>query len=234
MTHATPRYKRHRFPPEIIAHAVWLYLRFGLSYRAVEEMLLERGIEVSYETLRRWVIRFGPLIAHGLRRRAYQSGDIWHLDEVQVSIRGEKYWLWRAVDQNGLVLDEILQRRRDANAARRLLRSLLKKTGQAPKRMITGKLRSYGAAKRDLAPELEHRSHKGLNNRAENSHLPYRSRERVMRGHRSPGGLQRFVSMHSATRNCFVPLRHRHSAQGRRYHRLEALGIWREAAGVAG
>jgi putative transposase len=99
--------------------------------------------------------------------------------------------------------------------------------------MITDKLRSYGAA-RELAPELERRSHKGLNNRAENSHLPYRSRERVMRGHRSPGGLQRFVSMHSATRNCFVPLRHRHSAQSRRYHRLEALGIWPEAAGVAG
>lgn len=233
MSSTVPSYKRHRFPPEIIAHGVWLYLRFGLSLRAVEEMLLERGIDVSYETLRRWVIKFGPTIAPGLRRRAYRPGDIWHLDEVRVTVRGEKHWLWRAVDQNGLVLDEILHLRRDAKAAKRLLKSLLKKAGSPPKRIVTDKLGSYGAAKRALAPGLEHRSHKGLNNRAENSHLPYRSRERVMRGHRTPGELQRFVSMHAATRNCFLPLRCRRSAQSRRCHRLEAFGIWREAAGVA-
>ena len=232
MSSTTPSYKHHRFPPEIIAHGVWLYLRFGLSLRAVEEMLLERGIEVSYETLRRWVIKFGPIIARGLRRRACRPGDIWHLDEVRVMVRGETFWLWRAVDQNGLVLGEILQRRRDAKAAKRLLKSLLKKAGHPPKRIVTDKLRSYRAAKREIAPHLEHRSHKGLNNRAENSHLPFRSRERLMRGHRTPGELQRFVSMHSAIRNCFVPPRRRRSAQAKRYHRLEAFGSWNEAAGI--
>ena len=137
MSSTTPSYKRRRFPPEIIAHGVWLYLRFGLSLRAVEEMLLERGIEVSYETLRRWVIKFGPIIARGLRRRACRPSDIWHLDEVRVMVRGETFWLWRAVDQNGLVLGEILQRRRDAKAAKRLLKSLLKRLATRPNGPIT-------------------------------------------------------------------------------------------------
>ena len=235
MSETALRYKRHRFPPAIIAHAVWLYLRFSLSLRAVEELLLERGIEVSYETLRRWVVKFGPVIARGLRRRRPRPGAVWHLDEVQVSIRGRRLWLWRAVDDQGVVLEELLQPRRDKNAAKRLLRRLLKSTNRAPKRIVTDKLRSYAAAKREVAPGLEHRAHKGLNNRAENSHLPFRSREKVMRGHRSPGGLQRFVSMHSAVRNRFVPsARRRRSAQTTRYHRLEAFGIWREAAGLTG
>lgn len=204
--------KRHRFPPAIIAHSVWLYLRFGLSLRAVEEMLLERGIEVTCETLRRWVIKFGPTISRGLRRRACRPGDVWHLDEVRVTVRGEKFQLSSAIDQNGLVLDEILLRRRNAKAAKRLLKSLLKKNGHPPKRIITDKLGSYAAATRGFAPGLELRSHKKFNNRAENRHLPYRSRERVMRGHRTPGGLRRLVSMHSAARNRSVPLRHRRSA----------------------
>lgn len=232
MSSIFPSYKRHRFPPEIIAHAVWLYFRFGLSLRAVEEMLLESGIEVTCETLRGWVIKFGPSIANGLRRRTCRPGEVWHLDEVRVTLRGEAYWLWRAFDQNGLVLDEILERRRDSKAAKRLLKSLLKKAGCRSKRIITDKPGSYGAARRALSPGLEHRSHKGLSNGAENSHLPFRSREWVMRGHRTPGGLQRFVSMHSATRNCLVPLRHRRSAQSGRYHRIKARGIWREAAGL--
>jgi len=219
-------YKRHRFPPEIIAHAVWLYCRFNLSFREVEEMFLERGIDVSYETIRRWVAKFGPVIARGLRRRQSQPGDIWHLDEVVVTIRGRKFWLWRAVDQNGIVLDEILQSRRNTAAAKRLLTRLMKKHGRIPKRFITDKLRSYGAAKREISPGVEHRSHKGLNNRAENSHLPFRKRERAMQGYRSTGGLQRFVSIHSAIRNCFsVPARRR-SALTIRYHRLEAFDAW--------
>jgi len=228
-----PSYKRHRFPPEIIAHAVWLYAVFNLSLRSVEEMLLERGIEVSYETLRRWTVKFGPAIARGLRRRTARTGDVWHLDELRVTIRGAVFWLWRAVDQEGMVLDEILQRRRNKKAAKRLLKRLLRRAEQRPKRIVTDKLPSYGAAKREIAPDLDHWSHKGLNNRAENSHLPFRARERAMRGYRSPGGLQRFVSLHTAVRNRFVPPAHRRSAQATRYHRLEALDAWNDAAAVA-
>ena len=226
-------YKRHRFPPQIIAHAVWLYVRFNLSLREVEEMLLQRGIDASYETVRRWVIKFGPRIARKLRRRQGRPGDIWHLDEVAVRISGRKYWLWRAVDQHGVVLDEILEPKRDKRAAKRLLRRLIKSLGFIPKRIITDKLRSYGAAKREVAPGLKHWSHKGLNNRAENSHLPFRKRERAMQGYRSPGGLQRFVATHSAIRNCFsVPARRR-SALTIRYHRLEAFDTWNAATQAA-
>jgi putative transposase len=158
------RYKRHRFPPQIISHAVWLYYRFPLSLRLVEEMLLERGIVVSYETIRRWAKKFGPNYAGRLRRKRPSRNDIWHLDEGIITIAGKKCWLWRAVDQNGYVLDEIVQNRRNTKAAKRLLTRLLKKQGLAPKRMITDKLRSYGAARRQVMPGVEHRSHKGLNN----------------------------------------------------------------------
>ena len=229
----SPLYRRHRFPAEIIAHAVWLYARVPLSLRMVEEMLLERGIDVSYETVRRWGAKFGPALARELRRRAPRPGDVWHLDEVRVVIRGRVRWLWRAVDQHGIVLDEILQRRRDRRAARRLLVGLLKKQGWRPRRIVTDKLPSYGAARREVAPGLEHRAHKGLNNRAENSHVPLRKRERQMQGFRSPGGLQRFVSVFSALRNLFVPPARRRSALATRLHRLEALGTWRQAAGLA-
>ncbi|MCF6316844.1 MAG: IS6 family transposase [Marinosulfonomonas sp.] len=197
-------YKRHRFPPEIIAHAVWLYCRFNLSLREVEEMFLKRGVEVSYETVRRWVAKFGPVIARGLCRRQPQPGDIWHLDEVVVTIKGRKFWLWRAVDQDGTVLDEILQGRRNT-----------------------------AAVKREIAPGIEHRFHKGLNDRAENGHLPFRKRERVMQGCRSPAGLQRFVSIHSAIRNCVsVPVRRR-AALTIRDHRLEAFDAWNSLASDA-
>lgn len=226
-------YKRNRFPPEIIADAVWLYVRFNLSLREVEEMLLGRGIDVSYETVRRWTVKFGPLIARALRRRQGRPGDVWHLDEVVVKIAGKAFWLWRAVDQHGIVLDEILQSRRDKRAAKRLLRELMKHARFVPKRIITDKLRSYGAAKREIAPSLDHWSHKSLNNRAENSHLPFRKRERVMQRYRSPGGLQRFVSIHSATRNCFSVPVPRRAALTIRYHRMEAIDIWKMAAGIA-
>lgn len=226
-------YKRHRFPPQIIAYVVWLYVRFNLSLREVEELMLERGVDVSYETIRRWTVKFGPLIAHLLRRLPPRPGDIWHLDEVVVKIAGRSYWLWRAVDRQGVVLEEILQPWRDKRAAKRLLIKLIKRWGFVPKRIVTDKLRSYGAAKREVAPGLDHWSHKGLNNRAENSHLPFRKRERAMQRFRSPGGLQRFVSMQSATRNCFsVPARRR-SALTIRYHRLEAFEAWKFAANVA-
>jgi putative transposase len=216
-------YKRHRFPPEIIARTVWLYFRFPLSLRLVEEMRLERGIVVSYETIRRWARKFGPDYAKRFRRKPARSDDIWHLDEVVITIAGRKHWLWRAVDQDGYVLDEIVQTRRNTKAAKRLLTRLLQKQGLKPKRMITDKLGSYGAAKKQVMPGVEHRSHKGLNNRAENSHVPFRKRERILQHFRSAGALQRFVSVFSAVRNLFVPPRASRSAPGIHLHRLHAL-----------
>lgn len=157
MTVSAPTYKNHRYPIEIVARAVWLYFRFNLSLRDVEEMQLDRGIVVSYETIRRWCRKHGPDYARRVRRKAPTKDDVWHLDEVVVRINGQKYWLWRAVDQDGYVLDEIVQTRRNTKAARRLTR-LLTKQGLPPKRMITDKLRSYGAAQRQVMPNVEHRS----------------------------------------------------------------------------
>lgn len=171
----------------------------------VEEMLLERGIEVSCETVRRWGVKFGPALGRDLRRRAPRPGDVWRLDEVRVVIRGRVRWLWRAVDQHGVVLDEVLQRRRDERAARRPLVRLLRRQGWRPRRVVTDRLASHAAARREVAPPLEHRAHKGLNNRAGNSHAPFRRRERQRPGVRSPGGLQRFVWAFSAVRNLVVP-----------------------------
>jgi putative transposase len=226
-------YKRHRFHPEIIAHAVWLYFRFPLSLRLVEEMLLERGIVVSYETIRRWATKFGADYGLRLKRKAPTCHDIWHLDEIVVSIDGEKRYLWRAVDQEGYVLDDIVQPHRNAKAARRLLTRLLRKQGCPPKRIITDKLGSYAAAKRTVMPRIEHRQHKGLNNRAENSHVPIRKRERMMQGFRSWPGLQRFVSTFSAVRNHFVPLRSERSALSTHLHRLRAMAEWKSVTAAA-
>jgi putative transposase len=226
-------YKRHRFPPEIIAHAVWLYYRFPLSLRLVEEMLLKLGVVVSYETVRRWAMKFGPSYARRLRHKTLSPRDTWHLDEVVVTIAGRKHWLWRAGDQDRYILDEIVQSQRNTKAAKRLLRRLLKKQVCPPRRMITDKLASYAAAHRQIMPRTEHRSHKGLNNRAENSHLPLRRRERVMQGFRSPGGLQRFATIFSAVRNLFVPPRSRRSALATHLHRLNAMAEWQVAANVA-
>lgn len=225
-------YKRHRFPPAIIAHSVWLHFRFPVSLRTVEEMLLERGIVVSYETVRRWAVKFGREYARRLQRKRPSPRDIWYLDEVVVSIGGKKHWLWRAIDQNGYILDEIVQTRRDTKAARRLLRRLLKKQGCPPRRMITDKLGSYAAARRQIMPAIEHRSHKGLNNRAENSHVSLRKRERMMQGFRSPGGLQRFVAVFSTNRNLFVPPRSRRSAFATHIHR-HAMAHLKAVPGVA-
>src|SRR4029453_14216182 len=163
-----PHYARHRFPAEVISHAVWLYFRFPLSLRMVEEMLAARGILVSHETVRQWALKFGQTFANRIRRRLPRAGDKWHLDEVVITIAGQKHWLWRAVDQDGLVLDVLVQSRRDQRAAKRLLRKLLKRQCRAPRVMVTDKLASYGAAKKELMPGVEHRRHKGLNNRAEN------------------------------------------------------------------
>ena len=178
-------YGGHRFPAEVISYAVWLYFRFPLSLRMVEEMLAARGIEVTYETVRRWSVKFGLGIARRIRATAPARGDKWHLDEVVVTINGKKHWLWRAVDQHGAVLDVLVQSRRDKNAAKRLMRKLLKKQGRPPRVLITDKLKSYAAANKELGLDFEHRQHKGLNNRAENSHQPTRVREKVMRRFKS-------------------------------------------------
>lgn len=222
--------KNHRYPIEIVARAVWLYFRFNLSLRDVEELLLDRGIVVSYETIRRWCRKHGPDYARRIRRKAPTKDDVWHLDEVVVLINGQKCWLWRAVDQDGYVLDEIVQTRRNTKAARRLLTRLLKKQGLPPKRMITDKLGSYGAAKRQVMPNVEHRSHKSLNNRAENSHLPFRKRQQTRQGFRSVGSLQHFVSIFSAVQNLFVPSQTNRSAAQIRTHRRQAMTAWETAS----
>src|ERR1700735_4792813 len=192
-TSRDPVYRRHRFPPEVISYAVWLYFRFPLSLRMVEEMLAERGICVTYETVRQWGKKFGKTFSDQIRQRAPARGDKWHMDEVVVSIAGEQHWLWRAVDQNGFVLDVLVQRRRDTRAAQRLMRKLLKSVGAPPRVMITDKLRSYGAARAKMGLRVNHRQHKGLNNRAENSHQPTRRRERIMKRFKSAWQAQRFL-----------------------------------------
>jgi putative transposase len=221
MTSRSVSYKRHRFPPAIIAHAVWLYCRFPLSLRLVEEMLLERGIVVAYETVRRRAMKFGRDYARRLKRKRASRRDIWHLDEAVVTIGGKQHWLWRAVDQDGYILDEIAQTRRRGSKA--FADASSQEAGLPPRRMITDKLGSYAAARRQIMPAIEHRSHKGLNNRAENSHLPLRRRERAMQGFRSPGGLQRFIAVFSTLRNLFVPPRSCRSALATHLHRLNAV-----------
>ena len=196
-------YRGRRYPAAVIAHAVWLYFRFPLSLRMVEEMLAERGVVVSHETLRRWALKFGQIYAAEIRCREGASGDKWHLDEVVIAIGRKRHWLWRAVDQNGVVLNVLVQSRRDARAAARLMRKLMKRQGCAPRVMVTDKLRSYGAAAKTVMPGIEHRRHKGLNNRAENSHQPTRRRERSMKRFKSPRHAQRFPSIHDRVANHF-------------------------------
>ena len=172
MTTPMPSYKGHRYPVEIINHCVWLYFRFPLSFREVEELMLERGVGVGYETIRRWCAKFGQAYANGLRRRRLRPGDKWHLDEVFIRINGTQHYLWRAVDQDGNVLDVLVQSRRNALAAKRFFRRLLKGAEFVPRVSVTDKLGSYGVARREMLSSVEHRQSKYLNNRAENSHQP--------------------------------------------------------------
>ena len=230
---ACPNYAGYRFPAEIIAHAVWLYFRFTLSYRDVEELLAERGVLVTYETIRRWSRKFGQAYAKTLRRRRPRPGDKWHLDEVVLAINGEQYYLWRAVDQDGTVLDILVQRRRNKAAAKKFFRRLLKGLTYVPRVVITDKLASYGAAKREILPSVEHRQHQRLNNRAENSHQPTRERERRMRRFKSPGHAQRFLAAYGPIAAHFRPRRHRLTATAYRQRRDHAFATWREVTGVA-
>ena len=221
-------YAGYRFPPEVISYAVWLYFRFPLSLRMVEEMLAARGIEVTYETVRTWALKIGQQVAKRLRARSSTFGDKWHLDEVVIAIKGKKHWLWRAVDQHGYVLDVLVQSRRDTRAAVRLMRKLLRKHSVAPRVMVTDKLRSYAAAKMKMGLKFEHRQHKGLNNRAENSHQPTRVREKVMRRFKSACLLQRFLSVHDQVANQFMHSRYNCDAKKKRELRNQAFVAWNE------
>jgi putative transposase len=221
-------HRRHRFPAEVISHAVWLYHVFSLSLRDVELLLAERGIVVSYETVRRWCKKSGQSFANRLRRRRPQPGDKWYLDEVFIRIQGTQHYLWRAVDQHGIVLNILVQERRDAKAAKRFFRRLLKGPDCVPRVLVTDKLRSYGVAKRHLLPDVEHQQSRYLNNRAENSHRPTRRRERQMQRFKSPGQAQDFLSVHAFIHGHFHPRRHLMAADAYRAIRCVAFDVWHQ------
>jgi putative transposase len=227
-TSSTDRYKNYRFPAEIISHGVWLYFRFCLSYRDGEELLFARGIIVTYEAIRKWCRTFGQQYAHQLRRRRPKPGDKWHLDEVFLTINGERHYLWRAMDQDGTVLDILVQPRRDKKAAKRFFRKLLKRCRYVPRVLITEQLKSYGAAKRGVLPSVEHRQHCYLNDRAENSHQPTRQRERRLQGFKSPGHAQRFLAAYRLIAQHFRPRRHRLSASHYRQEMQRRFDTWQE------
>jgi transposase-like protein len=226
-------YARHRFPPDIIKHAVWLYLRFTLSYRDVEDLLAERGLMVSNETIRRWVLKFAPLIARNLRQTRPKAHGRWHLDEMVISIAGRRMYLWRAVDGEGEVLELLVQSRRDKSAASRLLRKLLRRQGFMPTAIVSDKLRSYGAALRTIGLSRLHEQGLRANNRAENSHQPLRRRERKAQGFKSARSAQRFSSAHAVVYNTFYVQRHLISRPTHRQFRAMAHNSWRDATAAA-
>src|SRR5919205_80193 len=226
-------FRGYRFPPEIIAHAVWLYFRFHLSLRDVQDLLAERGLIVSHERMRQWCDTFGPTFAAGLRKRRARPGDKWHCDELLLKIKGKRYWLRRAVDQNGVVLDILVQERRDQAAAEAFLRRVLASCeGAAPRVIVTDKLASYVPAVKRVLPATEHRRHKRLNNRAENSHLPVRKRERILQRFTSAQHAQHFLEPFSAVCNQFRPRRHRLSAHHYREIMRHRFRAWRDVVGA--
>jgi putative transposase len=226
------RYKFHRFPAEIISPGVWLYYRFCLSYRDVEELLFTRGVIVTYEAIRQWCRKFGQDYANQRRHRRPRPGDKWYLDEVFLTIQGERHYLWRAVDQDDNVLDILVQRRRNKKAAKKFFRKLLKGLTYVPRVIITDKLKSYGAAKRDILPGVEHRQSRYLNNRCENAHRPTRQRERRMQGFKSAGHAQRFLSAYGPIAQHFRPRRHLWSASAYRQEMRNRFESWAEITGT--
>jgi transposase-like protein len=223
-------FKRHRFPAEVIRYAVWLYFRFALSFRDVEKLLAQRGIEVSCETIRCWTIKFGPQIARNLKRQRPTPSPRWHLDEMVCSVGGRRMYLWRAVDDEGEVLDLVMQRRRDRSAALRLLKRLLRNQPVDPISITTDGLSSYTAALKELELIDLHRPGRlRENNGAENSHLPMRRRERKMQGFKSQASAQRFLTSHAAIYNTFYTQPHLIRRQPPRQFRCEALHAWSEA-----
>jgi putative transposase len=228
----TERYTHHRFPGEMISHGVWLYSRFPLSYRDVQEMLCERGIDVTYEAIRQWCLKFGQDYANRLRRRRPRPGDTWHLDAVLLTINGERPYLWRAIEQEGNVLKILVQRRRNKKAAKTFFRKWLKGCQYAPRVIITDQLKSYGAAKRELLPGVEHRQSRSLTNRCEPSHRPTRQRERRLQGLKSAGQAQRFLSAYGPIAHHFRPRRHLLSASEYREERGNRFESWAEITGT--
>ena len=226
MTNESPRYHGYRFPPEIISHAVWLYHRFGLSFRDTEDLLAQRGVTVTCETIRRWCRTFGSQYARALRRRRGRMGDTWYLDELFITINGRRQYLWRAVDEDGDVIDILVQSRRNRRAAERFFRKLLKSQGREPRRLITDKLRSYSAALRTVMPSVVHCTDQYANNRAEVSHQPTRQRERQLRRFKSAAHVQRFVSVHGLVQNLFRVGRHLLRSVHHRLLRGQAFQVW--------
>ena len=226
MHREAPSYHGYRFPPLIISHAVWLYHRFCLSFRDAEDLLAQRGVAVSYETIRQWCRTFGPTYARSLRRQRGRLGDTWHLDELFVTIQGQRQYLWRAVDQDGDVIDILVQSRRDRGAAARFFRKLLKGQGCTPCRVVTDKLRSYAAAHRTAMPSVLHSTRQYENNRAEVSHQPTRQRERQMRRFKSAAHVQRFTSVHGVVQNLFRVGRHLLRSVHNRLLRRRAFQVW--------
>ena len=231
-------FHRHRFPAEIISYAVWLYYRFPLSHRDVEELLNQRGITVSYETVRCWAIKFGSLFAEELRRRKAQPATTWHLDEVFLRMHGRRVYLWRAIDEHGQVLDILVQERRNAEAAERFFRRLLGQVEEPPEQIVTDKLASYAVAKRripalDTVKHVHVRAAARLNNRIEQSHQPTRLRERRMQRFKSPAQAQRFLTAFSSVCNLFRPRRHLLTAAAYRTALQDRLRLWREVTRVA-
>ncbi len=232
MNPSTPAYYRHRFPAEIISHCVWLYFRFTLSFRDVEEMMNERGVTVTYESVREWCLKFGGAYAKRMRSRSRRPGDRWYLDEVFLKIQGKLQYLWRAVDQDGEVLDILVQPRRNKGAAKRFFRKLPRGLQYVPRVIVTDKLGSYAAAMAEVLPAVEHRRGRWLNNRAENSHEPTREREHRMRGFKSPGHAQRFLSVLGVIASFFRPGRHLLAAVNYREIMRRRFAQWRELVGL--
>jgi putative transposase len=222
-------YKRYRFPPDIISYAVWLYYRFNLSHRDIEDLLAERGITVSHESIRLWCIKFGAIYAHRLKRNHRGYGDTFFIDEVFVKINGNQHYLWRAVDQDGEVVDVYLQAKRDGAAAKRFFKRLLRSHGGEPRKIVTDKLRSYGVAHRELMPDVIHSTEQYENNRAEQSHEASRVRERGMRKFKSVKQARRFLATHAAVSNLFNLARHLVPAQHNRDLRVSEFSEWRRA-----
>jgi putative transposase len=230
----TSTYKRYRFPIEIIQHCIWLYFRFSLSFRDVELLLAGRGIIVSYETIRQWCLKFGDAYAQKLRQKRGQPGDKWHVDEVFIKINGKTHYLWRAVDQDGNILDILVTKRRNKEAAKRFFLKLLARLEYEPRVIITDKLRSYGAALREVLPHAEHRQHKGLNNRAENSHRPTRRREKVMQRFKSMDHAHQFLSPFGPIYEHFKPKRHLMKAADYRNLMDNRFQVWQEMSASIG
>lgn len=226
---SAPRLKGHGFPRSIISYAVWAYYRFSLSLRDVEDLLAERGVVVSYESIRAWVRKFGSQIAKRVRAARSRPTEKWYLDEVVIMINGMRHWLWRAVDSNGQVIEILAQPRRNARAAKRFISRLITRWGE-PRVIVTDKLRSYGAALRKLGLNVDHRAHKGLNNRIEGSHRPTRKREKTQGRFKSARQAQRFLAAHDETANLFRPCRHKMTASGYRHNLAAAFDRWNDCA----